>query len=204
MPRIPRRATPRRGSICGASRMAKRTSIGIRRRGWVNRPMTSQSRQPRGAKLARRLRRRLRAVRATLAPGCARMARPFSPALQSQSRCKMRSTPEKRYRLFASTCLSILLVAGLAHPRCLAQESPARTVRLAPAGSVSSWPASAKRFALVIGVDQYADTQITTLGGAANDAHALASALVRYAGFEKENVLLLTSTQPAERQPTRG
>jgi len=29
----PRRAIPRRGSICGVSRMAKRTNIGIRRRG---------------------------------------------------------------------------------------------------------------------------------------------------------------------------
>ncbi len=70
--------------------------------------------------------------------------------------------------------------------------------------TVNALPGSAKRYALVIGVDQYADTQITTLGGAANDAQSLADALVKYAGFEKENVTLLTSTQPTERQPTRG
>jgi hypothetical protein len=69
---------------------------------------------------------------------------------------------------------------------------------------VQSWPAKGKRWALVIGVDQYADTQITTLGGASNDAKSIAGALVRYAGFPAEQVTLLASDQPAERLPTRG
>ena len=72
------------------------------------------------------------------------------------------------------------------------------------ADPVSQLPSSAKRFALVIGVDQYADTQVTTLGGSANDAKALTDALVRYAGFPADQVTLLSSNQPAERQPTRG
>src|SRR5438876_8710442 len=55
---------------------------------------------------------------------------------------------------------------------------------------VQTWPTKAKRWALVIGVDQYADTQITTLGGASNDAKSLAAALVRYAGFPAEQVTL--------------
>lgn len=70
--------------------------------------------------------------------------------------------------------------------------------------TVKMLPGSAKRFALIIGVDNYSDTQITTLGGASNDAKALADALVKYAGFQEENVILLTSTESAERQPTRG
>ena len=70
--------------------------------------------------------------------------------------------------------------------------------------SVKVLPATAKRYAIVIGVDQYADTQITTLGGASNDAKALAKALTQYAGFPAEQVTLLASDQPAERQPTRG
>jgi Caspase domain len=70
--------------------------------------------------------------------------------------------------------------------------------------SVQTLPAKGKRWALVIGVDQYADTQITTLGGASNDAKSIAGALVRYAGFAAEQVTLLASDQPAERQPTRG
>ena len=69
---------------------------------------------------------------------------------------------------------------------------------------VKTLPAGAKRYALVIGVDQYADTQITTLGGASNDAKTLANALIQYAGFPNEQVTLLASDQPAERQPTRG
>src|SRR6266540_2520028 len=69
---------------------------------------------------------------------------------------------------------------------------------------IKSLPAYAKRYAVVIGVDQYADTQITTLGGASNDAKTLANALVQYAGFPSEQVTVLASDQPAERQPTRG
>src|SRR5438552_6613354 len=69
---------------------------------------------------------------------------------------------------------------------------------------VKALPAIAKRYAVVIGVDQYADTQITTLGGASNDAKTLANALIQYAGFPSEQVTLLASDQPAERQPTRG
>ena len=70
--------------------------------------------------------------------------------------------------------------------------------------AAANWPTKQKRWALVIGVDQYADTQITTLGGAANDARSLADALVRYAAFPQDQVFLLSSDQPAERQPTRG
>ncbi len=69
---------------------------------------------------------------------------------------------------------------------------------------VKALPAIGKRYAVVIGVDQYADTQITTLGGASNDAKTLANALIQYAGFPSEQVTLLASDQPAERQPTRG
>jgi uncharacterized caspase-like protein len=69
---------------------------------------------------------------------------------------------------------------------------------------VNELPAKAKRFALVIGVDEYQDTQISRLSGAANDAKSLADALVRSAGFPQNQVILLASDQPAERQPTRG
>src|ERR1051326_8348019 len=73
-----------------------------------------------------------------------------------------------------------------------------------PDKQIKILPAIAKRYAVVIGVDQYADTQITTLGGASNDAKTLANALIQYAGFPAEQVTVLASDQPAERQPTRG
>jgi Caspase domain len=79
-----------------------------------------------------------------------------------------------------------------------------RGLKLQSSGPVKALPGSPKRYALVIGVDQYADTQITTLGGATNDAKALANALVQYAGFPSDQLTLLASDQPAERQPTRG
>ncbi|HEX8652268.1 MAG TPA: caspase family protein [Pyrinomonadaceae bacterium] len=70
--------------------------------------------------------------------------------------------------------------------------------------AVNTLPGKGKRWALVIGIDNYQDTQITTLGGATNDARAIADALVRYAGFPVDQVILLASDQPTERQPTRG
>ena len=79
-----------------------------------------------------------------------------------------------------------------------------RAIQVRPVESVASWPGKQKRWGLVIGVDRYADTQITTLGGSSNDAKSIADALVRYAGFPKDQVILLSSDQPAERQPTRG
>jgi formylglycine-generating enzyme required for sulfatase activity len=84
------------------------------------------------------------------------------------------------------------------------QEDPSRILVMEPGKPVAKLPVGAKRFALVIGVDQYADTQISTLGGATNDAKTLADALTRYAGFPKDQVIVLSSDQPAERQPTRG
>lgn len=74
----------------------------------------------------------------------------------------------------------------------------------ATAEPVKTFPASPKRYALVIGVDKYADTQISSLGGAGNDAKALAKSLIAHAGFAADQVTVLASDQPAERQPTRG
>ncbi len=90
-------------------------------------------------------------------------------------------------------------------PSVIAQtQKSARGLKVQTAAEVKALPETEKRYAIVIGVDQYADTQITTLGGASNDARALANALVQYAGFPSEQVTLLASDQPAERQPTRG
>lgn len=71
-------------------------------------------------------------------------------------------------------------------------------------GAVNAWPRQAKRFALVIGVNEYQDTQISRLDGASNDAKSLADTLVRHGGFPGEQVILFTSDQPPERRPTRG
>jgi uncharacterized caspase-like protein len=69
--------------------------------------------------------------------------------------------------------------------------------------TVKALPSKAKRWALVVGVDQYRDGQISALKGSVNDAHNLANALARYAGFPQDQVIVLTTDQPEERQPTR-
>lgn len=68
---------------------------------------------------------------------------------------------------------------------------------------IKTLPVGTKRWALVIGVDKYLDPQISPLKGSDNDARLIADALVRYAGFPQDQVILLSTNQPLERQPTR-
>ncbi len=81
--------------------------------------------------------------------------------------------------------------------------STASSSPVAQDNQISALPVSAKRWALVIGVDKYTDPQISPLKGSDNDARLIANALVRYAGFPQDQVILLSTDQPAERQPTR-
>ena len=83
-------------------------------------------------------------------------------------------------------------------PQQQAQSSPPSQT-----DQVNAFPVSAKRWALVIGVDKYQDPQISPLKGSDNDARLIADALVRYAGFPRDQVILLSTDQPTERQPTR-
>src|SRR3954469_15764583 len=84
----------------------------------------------------------------------------------------------------------LLIVSGAISKEATSQTND-RGLKLGD--QVKTLPGSAKRYALVIGVDQYADTQITTLGGASNDAKTLANALIQYAGFPGDQVTLLAS-----------
>jgi tetratricopeptide (TPR) repeat protein len=68
---------------------------------------------------------------------------------------------------------------------------------------IKTLPVGTKRWALVIGVDKYLDPQISPLKGSDNDARLIADALVRYSGFPRDQVILLSTDQPIERQPTR-
>ena len=106
-------------------------------------------------------------------------------------------------KLQVMSTVLLLISIGLLSPQVKGQKA-GRGIKIESSEPVKTLPGNAKRYALVIGVDQYADTQITTLGGASNDAKTLANALIQYAGFPSEQVTLLASDQPAERQPTRG
>jgi tetratricopeptide (TPR) repeat protein len=81
--------------------------------------------------------------------------------------------------------------------------APPTTSVPSAADEVRALPASAKRWALVIGVDKYTDPQISALKGSDNDARQIADALIRFSGFPKDQVILLSTSEPIERQPTR-
>jgi tetratricopeptide (TPR) repeat protein len=90
-----------------------------------------------------------------------------------------------------------------ASPTTNASAAAPATGALTQTDQVKSLPVSAKRWALVIGVDKYIDPQISPLKGSDNDARQIADALVRFAGFPQDQVILLSTNQPIERQPTR-
>jgi formylglycine-generating enzyme required for sulfatase activity len=107
---------------------------------------------------------------------------------------------------FASRVFLMLsiLAAVVALPSYLPVEAQRQDNRALRMQEIKELPAKSKRFALVVGVDEYQDEQISRLSGAGNDAKALAGALVRYAGFPADQVILLASDQPQQRQPNRG
>src|SRR5690349_6503904 len=72
-----------------------------------------------------------------------------------------------------STLPILLHVEAQNQPDRGLQAKPGQDGRLLPAGDVKELPAKGKRFALVIGVDEYQDTQISRLSGATNDARTL-------------------------------
>jgi hypothetical protein len=65
-------------------------------------------------------------------------------------------------------------------------------------------PAEEKRFALIIGVEDYLDERVGKFNYAASDARAVADALERRAGFRKDRIVLLATGEPADRQPLRS
>jgi len=88
-------------------------------------------------------------------------------------------------------------------PNSTASSTAPAAAALTQIDQVTSLPVSAKRWALVIGVDKYIDPQISPLKGSDNDARQIADALIRFAGFPQDQVILLSTNQPIERQPTR-
>lgn len=108
-----------------------------------------------------------------------------------------------RFVLTLGMSLSALLQLFPVRASTAQEEGAGRDRQLRQAETITSLPAKAKRWALVIGVDRYRDGNISPLRGAADDAGTLANALTQYAGFPPDQVVLLATDQPEERQPTR-
>jgi uncharacterized caspase-like protein len=122
---------------------------------------------------------------------------------------KVKSSSICSFALMIALTVGLVPASGaMAKPSAQKQaeqkQGDGRGMRVQTGGSVGSLPINSKRFGLVIGVDDYQDTQINKLEGASNDAKAIVEALVKYAGFPRDQVVLLTSDQPTERRPTRG
>jgi hypothetical protein len=97
-----------------------------------------------------------------------------------------------------------LLIICITFPVTLTTSQQAPVKEQINQAVVGTWPVSSKRFALIIGVDSYQDPEISNLSGASNDAKAIADALKQYAGFPGDQVVLLTSNQSVDLQPTRA
>jgi sulfatase modifying factor 1 len=89
--------------------------------------------------------------------------------------------------------LSLLAPAAMAQERSLQAQAGVRAL-----------PPSDKRWALLIGVDEYEDGNIGRLVGAANDARALKRVLVRSAGFPEDQVVVLATGDGRGSEPTRS
>ena len=96
----------------------------------------------------------------------------------------------------------ILSITGFSVQRSNNQDH--RGLKLQTDRSVNKLPVSSKRWALVVGVDQYDDKRVGQLNGATNDARALANVLEKTAGFPSDQIVLLTSDQADDRRATRA
>ena len=112
----------------------------------------------------------------------------------------MKPTSFKSIAFIKLTAAAMLVFATALDSALAKTQTPERGMR----SQVGQLPIRSKRWALIIGVDQYKDKQIGLLNGAANDAKTLAEALIKNAGFPADQVILLASDQPEERQPTRA
>lgn len=77
------------------------------------------------------------------------------------------------------------------------------SVRLLTQPEVKVLPVQRKRWALIIGVDNY-DKDISPLRGSVNDAKALKDVLITHAGFPVSQVILMTTEASDDLRPTRG
>ncbi|MEW6732110.1 MAG: caspase family protein, partial [Acidobacteriota bacterium] len=101
---------------------------------------------------------------------------------------------------FLIVVFGLILLANTIPASTSQQDQTERTVTVQPIRSVPK----DKRWALIIGIDKYEDSSITPLSGADNDARSLRDALVRYCGFDKEQIITLTSDSSTDLQPKRA
>ena len=105
-------------------------------------------------------------------------------------------------KVLALLGLIAILSAALVEAQSQSDQQPSNRLITHP-DPITALPSQNKRWALLIGVDRYEDSNIGPLRGAANDANSLKDVLIRYAGFPQDQVIVLSTNEPPERQPTR-
>jgi uncharacterized caspase-like protein len=97
----------------------------------------------------------------------------------------------KLYMGFLGHVIGLMFIVGVAAVG--AQDNRSKQKGLDALPEVKALPPEGKRAALIIGINDYEDTQITRLQGAVHDAKDLKDALITHAGFRDEGIILLTS-----------
>jgi hypothetical protein len=112
----------------------------------------------------------------------------------------------KNFRLALGAAALLGLIAALS-PHLVEAQSPSAqqpdSRLITHPESIGVLPNQNKRWALLVGVDRYEDSNIAPLRGAANDANSLKDVLIKHAGFPQDQVIVLSTNEPPERQPTR-
>jgi formylglycine-generating enzyme required for sulfatase activity len=94
-----------------------------------------------------------------------------------------------------STSLLLLFLAMLS-AQLVSQQEPR-------AADVKELPQASERWALLVGVEDYTDRNISPLRGPANDVKKMRDTLVKYAAFPSDNIIVLSTKGRDADMPTR-
>src|SRR5208282_6350126 len=95
------------------------------------------------------------------------------------------------------TASLLLLFLVMSPARLVSQEQP-RTA------DVRELPQASERWALLVGVEDYTDQNISPLRGPANDVNKVREALVKYAAFPEDNIIVLSTASHDGGMPTKN
>lgn len=91
----------------------------------------------------------------------------------------------------------LLLFLAMLPVQMISQQEPR-------AAEVKELPQASERWALLVGVEDYTDPNISTFKGPANDVNKVRETLVKYAGFPSDNIIVLSTKGRDADMPTRN
>src|SRR5436190_1551824 len=110
-----------------------------------------------------------------------------------------------RSSILSSISLAIFALAQLLiqSPFLITGARAQDQARVLTHADVKVLPSKEKRWALIVGIDEY-EKDVSSLKGAVNDARALRDVLIKQAGFPENQIILLTTDATTrDQQPTR-